>query len=86
MGKHYGIKEITMPTLPDDKTVENYLGIDPGKSGGLALIRSSLRNSKILDWVVMPASDYDLYKVLRDWKNTYSISSAVLERGSCWCF
>lgn len=71
-----------MPTLPDNEASDNYLGIDPGKSGGLALIHSSLRNSKILQYSFMPESDYDLYKVLRDWKNTYSISSAVLERVS----
>lgn len=71
-----------MPTLPDDETLDNYLGIDPGKSGGLALIRSSLRSNQVLSYSFMPESDYDLYKLLRDWKNTYGISSAVLERVS----
>lgn len=44
------------------------LGIDPGKSGGLALIDD---DGTLIDAVKMPATDGDLLDLLREWQEQY---------------
>ena len=61
-------------TTSDEKC---YIGIDPGKQGGLVLL-----SGNNIEWVVMPASDLDLYNVLRRWKSSHDIECAFLEQVS----
>lgn len=53
-----------------------YIGIDPGASGGLALIQ----NTTVIEWAVMPRLDRDLLNLLRLWKNEYEVKSCCLEK------
>lgn len=61
-----------MPTKP----ISRYLGIDPGKSGGLALIAGST----VIEWLEMPPTDLDLFLYLQEISSM--VSYAVLERVS----
>lgn len=41
-----------------------FIGIDPGKSGGLALLAA---DGRVIDVVKMPATECDLFETLEEW-------------------
>lgn len=49
----------------------SYIGIDPGKSGGLAIIHAD----QTFHCIPMPASDYDFLEWFRQWDLRFSIAS-----------
>lgn len=53
----------------------NHIGIDPGKSGGLALLTA---DGTLIDVVKMPAGDHDMLDLLEEWKGIGKVQ-AVLE-------
>lgn len=56
-----------------------YIGIDPGKSGGLALLRD---DSTIIRAIAMPDSETDILHAISDWELFGDGVYAVLERVS----
>lgn len=63
-----------MPKLPTQQKA--YLGVDPGKSGGLAVIRGG----EVAWWYVMPDSDFDLFETVKVCIETEDIQYCHLER------
>ena len=57
---------LNMPSVPNnvkEQLKAHYLGIDPGKSGGMALCND---NGRMIDYTPMISSDYDLVEYLKD--------------------
>jgi len=57
-----------------DTVKKNYIGIDPGKNGGIAVLDAE---GKVLDLTKMPETPQDLLEFLRKWKDG---SVCTLER------
>ena len=55
----------------------NFIGIDPGKNGGLAMIDS---DGAVVDVVPMPDTPYDILDLLREWERETEYVSAMLEQ------
>jgi crossover junction endodeoxyribonuclease RuvC len=63
-----------MPSIP--KSERCYLGVDPGKSGGFAIIQGT----KLVQYQPMPDSDLDLFHYVRDVTKQFEDLTGVIER------
>lgn len=65
-----------MKNIKVTKSIKVYLGIDPGQSGGLALLDEG---GAVIEACAMPAEEA-LFARLEAWRDAYSIVGATLEK------
>lgn len=56
---------------------EVFMGVDPGASGGLALVG---RTAGLRRYVKMPDTVRDLWETVKEWRTEYKVQFAILEK------